>query len=126
MRLLIGFALVGLLLAASGVYGVLAYYVSQRTRELGVRVALGASRRTITGLVVRQSIPPLVAGLALGTAGSIASGRLLSELLYEVTPGDPMVLGTIMVLLAIVSLASSWLPARRAASVDPLAALHEE
>lgn len=126
MRLLTGFALVGLLLVGIGVYGVLAYYVSQRTRELGVRVALGASKRTLVGLVLRQSMVPVVAGLALGIAGSLASGRLLTNLLYEVTPGDPIVLGTITALLTIVALVSSWLPARRAAMADPLVALREE
>jgi putative ABC transport system permease protein len=126
MRLLTGFALVGLLLAGIGVYGVLAYYVSQRTRELGVRVALGASKRALIGLVLRQSAVPLVLGIALGIAGSIASGRLLAELLYEVKPGDPTVMITIVALLTLVALASSWLPARRAARVDPLVALREE
>jgi putative ABC transport system permease protein len=126
MRLLAGFALIGLLLAAVGVYGVLAYYVSQRTRELGVRVALGASKARLVGLVLKQSAAPLLAGVALGVAGSVASGQLLADLLYEVTPSDPMVLSTIVGLLVLVSLISSWLPARRAAMVDPLTALREE
>ena len=119
MRLLTGFALVGLLLAGIGVYGVLAYYVSQRTRELGIRVALGASKSRIVGLVLRQSATPVAIGLALGIAGSLASGRLLSDLLFEVKPGDPAVIVAIAGLLLSVALLSSWLPARRASRIDP-------
>jgi putative ABC transport system permease protein len=126
MRLLIGFASIGLLLAAIGVYGVLAYYVSQRKREFGVRLALGASKARLVGLVLKQSALPLALGLTLGVAGSLASGRLLAGLLYEVQPGDPMILGTIAGLLVLVSLISAWVPARNAASVDPLVALREE
>jgi putative ABC transport system permease protein len=126
MRLLTGFAIVGLLLAGMGVYGVLSYYVSQRTRELGVRVALGASKHKLVGLVVLQSAIPLAIGVFLGIAGSVASGRLLTELLYEVRPGDPVVLAIITSLLVVVALLSSIIPARRAAMVDPLTALREE
>ena len=126
MRLLTGFAVIGLLLASIGVYGVLAYYVSQRTREIGVRAALGASRQQLAGLVVRQSMLPIVAGVVLGVAGSFASGRLLQELLYQVQPGDPQVVITIVALLLGVGLLASWLPARRAASIDPMVALRDE
>jgi putative ABC transport system permease protein len=126
MRLLAGFALIGLLLASLGVYGVLAYYVSQRTRELGVRAALGATRRQLAILVVRQSMLPIVAGVALGSAGSLASGRLLQQFLYEVRPGDPQVIAIIATLLIVVGLLASWLPARRAASIDPVIALRDE
>jgi putative ABC transport system permease protein len=126
MRLLTGFAVIGLLLASIGVYGVLAYYVSQRTREIGVRAALGATRQQLAGLVVRQSMLPIVAGVVLGVAGSFASGRLLQELLYQVQPGDPQVIITIVALLLGVGLLASWLPARRAASIDPMVALRDE
>jgi putative ABC transport system permease protein len=126
MRLLMAFAIVGLLLASTGVYSVLAYYVSQRTREIGVRAALGASRQQLAGLVVRQSMLPIVAGVVLGVAGSFASGRLLQELLYQVQPGDPQVIITIVALLLVVGLLASWLPARRAASIDPMVALRDE
>ena len=126
MRLLTGFAIVGLLLAGIGVYGVLAYYVSQRRRELGIRVALGASRSSLVGLVIKQSVAPVAIGLTLGIAGSIASGPLLTDMLYEVKSGDPVVITAIAGLLAAVALLSSWLPARRAATVDPLPALREE
>ena len=126
MKLLAGFALIGLLLASIGVYGVLAYYVSQRTREIGVRAALGASRRQLSSLVVRQSMLPIAAGVIAGVAGAFASGRLLQEFLYQVQPGDPQVIAIIVVLLIGVGLLASWLPARRAASIDPMVALRDE
>ena len=126
MKLLAGFALIGLLLASIGVYGVLAYYVSQRTREIGVRAALGATRRQLSSLVVRQSMLPIAAGVIAGIAGSLASGRLLQEFLYQVQPGDPQVLIAIVVLLVTVGFLASWLPARRAASIDPMVALRDE
>jgi putative ABC transport system permease protein len=126
MRLLTAFAVVGLLLAAVGVYGVLAYYVSQRTREFGVRSALGASRWTIVSLVLRQSALPLTTGIVGGVIASFAAGRLLSELLFDVQPGDPAVLAMVVGVLVSVALVSSWWPARRAASVDPLTALRDE
>ena len=126
MRLLSGFALIGLLLASLGVYGVLAYYVSQRTREIGVRAALGASRQQLAAMVIKQSMLPIGAGAILGVAGSLASGRLLRQFLFQVKPGDPQVIATIVVLLIGVGLLASWLPARRAASIDPLVALRDE
>jgi putative ABC transport system permease protein len=126
MRLLTGFALIGLLLASIGVYGVLAYYVSQRTREIGVRAALGATRGQLARQVVRQSMLPILAGVLLGVAGSLASGRLLQELLYQVQPGDPQVIVAIVALLVTVGLLASWIPARRAAAIDPMVALREE
>jgi putative ABC transport system permease protein len=126
MKLLAGFALIGLLLASIGVYGVLAYYVSQRTREIGVRAALGATRRQLSSLVVRQSMLPIAAGVIAGVAGSFASGRLLQEFLYQVQPGDPQVIAIIVTLLIAVGVLASWLPARRAASIDPMVALRDE
>ena len=126
MRLFTGFAAIGLLLASIGVYGVLAYYVSQRRREIGVRAALGATRRQLASMVVRQSMLPIAAGVILGVTGSLASGRLLQQFLFEVRPGDPQVIATIVALLIGVGLLASWLPARRAAAIDPLVALREE
>jgi predicted permease len=126
MRLFTGFAAIGLLLASIGVYGVLAYYVSQRTREIGVRAALGATRSQLAGMVVRQSMLPIGAGVILGVAGAVASGRFLQQFLFEVKPGDPQVIATIVVLLIGVGLLASWLPARRAAAIDPLVALRDE
>ena len=126
MKLLTGFAIIGLLLTSIGVYGVLAYYVSQRTREIGVRAALGASRRQLAGMVIRQSMIPIGIGAAIGIVGSLASGRLLQQLLYQVQPGDPQVIAIIVALLILIGLLASWLPARRAASIDPMIALRDE
>jgi putative ABC transport system permease protein len=126
MKLLTGFAIIGLLLASIGVYGVLAYYVSQRTREIGVRAALGATRTQLAAMVVGQSLLPMIAGAALGVAGSFAAGRLLQDFLYQVRPGDPQVTGAIVALLFGVGLLASWLPARRAAAIDPIVALRDE
>jgi putative ABC transport system permease protein len=126
MRLLGIFAGLGLLLAAVGVYSVLAYFVSQRTREIGVRVALGATRPSVVRLVLRQSALPIVAGLIAGVALSLWTSRWLSDLLFQVQPGDPLVVTVIAAMFGLVALAASWLPARRAASVDPLVALRDE
>jgi putative ABC transport system permease protein len=126
MRLLTGFALIGLLLASIGVYGVLAYYVSQRTREIGVRAALGATRGQLASMVIRQSMLPIAAGVVSGVGGSIATGRLLQDFLYQVKPGDPQVIATIVALLLGVGLLASWLPARRAAGIDPIVVLRDE
>jgi putative ABC transport system permease protein len=126
MRLLTGFAIVGLLLVAIGVYGVLAYYVSQRKREFGVRLALGASKHRLIALVLRQAALPVFVGVIVGVGGSLIAGRWITSLLYEVEPSDPVVLIAIASLLAFVAVVSSWIPARRAARVDPLVALREE
>lgn len=126
LRLLGVFAGVGLALAAIGVYGVLIYYVSQRTRELGVRVALGAPRAAVVSLVLRQSVWPVLAGIGVGAVGSYWTNRLLSDSLFQVKPGDPAVLAAIAGVLFLVGVVASWLPARRAASIDPLVALRED
>ena len=121
-----GFAGMALLLGVLGLYGVIAYSVSQRTRELGVRLALGATRAAIVALVLRQSMLPILAGLALGVAGAVGAGQLLTSFLYDVRPTDLRVITTVAVLLVAVGIIASWLPARRAAMVDPLVALREE
>ena len=126
LRLLSGFAVIGLALAALGVYGVLGYYVAQRTRELGVRIALGATRAAIVAMVLRQSALPILLGLVLGVSGAIGAGQLLTSFLYDVRPSDPRVIATVSALLVTVGIVASWLPARRAAMVDPLTALREE
>ncbi|HET9368889.1 MAG TPA: ABC transporter permease [Vicinamibacterales bacterium] len=126
MRLLGIFAGVGLILAGVGVYGVLSYYVSQRTREIGVRMALGATRALVVRLVLGQMSAPMIVGVVLGVAGSIWTGRLLTGLLYNVSPGDPLVSGVIVGVLVVVGLVASWLPVRRAAAIDPVVALRED
>jgi len=126
LRLLGVFAVIGLALAGIGVYSVLGYYVSQRSRELGVRVALGAPRRSIISLVLRQSLWPVVAGIVTGLIGSYWSNRLISGSLFGVTPTDPGVMTAIAVVLLVIGLAASVAPASRAARVDPIRALRDD
>jgi putative ABC transport system permease protein len=120
------FSAVALVLSAIGVYGVVNYVVSQRTREMGIRVALGARRHQVMQLVVGGALGPVAGGLAAGVAGAILSARLLSTLLYAVKPSDPAVLAGIVAILGTTAAAACWLPARRAATIDPLVALREE
>jgi putative ABC transport system permease protein len=123
MRLLLVFAGLGLGLAAVGVYAVLTWFVSQRVRELGIRVALGATRPSIVGLVLRQSLVPVGLGLIAGAVASIWTGRLLTDVLFRTEPDDPVVIASIAALVFVVGLVASWIPAHRAAGVDPIQAL---
>jgi putative ABC transport system permease protein len=125
-RLLGGFAAIAVLLAAVGVYGVMAYRVRRRTRELGTRLALGATPAAITWLVLRQAVGIVAIGLTAGTVAALASARTLSSLLFGVAPWDPAVLAAAAAVLGVVSVAASCLPARRAARVDPVAVLSSE
>jgi len=124
--LLSGFGALALLLAALGIYGVLAYSVSRRTREIGVRMALGAQIADVLQLVLRQGLGLTATGLALGFAGALAVTRLLRGFLYEITPLDPLTFIGVAFVLAGVSLLACWLPARRAAKIDPMVALRHE
>ncbi len=124
--LLSAFAAVALLLALAGVYGVMAYAVSQRLPELGVRVALGASPRSIMSLILGQGARLAAAGLALGLALSMLAGRLLEGLLFNVAPRDPMMLALVSTTVAIAMLAACYIPGRRAVRVDPMIALRAE
>ena len=127
ISLLVGsFAALAALLAAVGIYGVLSYAVTQRTREIGIRMSLGASRRQVLGEVLGQGARLALAGLAAGVAGALAAGRVVASLLHEVKPGDLPVLLLTAGLLMAVALAASWLPARRAAKLDPMTALRYE
>jgi putative ABC transport system permease protein len=126
MLLLSAFSAIALLLAAVGIMGVVGYSVTQRTREIGIRMALGARAASVFGLVLRGSMKWVFTGLVLGIAGSIGMSGLLTTLLYGVHPTDPMVLCTVSVLLLIVALLASFLPARRAATLDPIRTLRHE
>ncbi|MGH7528828.1 MAG: ABC transporter permease, partial [Gemmatimonadales bacterium] len=120
------FAAVALVLAAVGIYGVLSYAVAQRTREIGVRIALGAQPADVLRLVVRQGMHPVVLGLILGLVAALGATRLMQRLLYGISPGDPATLVTIAVVLTGVAVLASYIPARRAARVDPTVALRNE
>ena len=115
-----------LVLAAVGLYGVLSYSVTRRRREIGLRVALGASVRHVVQLVVGQGLRLVAVGLAAGLLGSLAAGRAIKSLLYGVSPADPLVLAAVVALLLIVAGVASWVPARRASKVDPMVALRAE
>jgi predicted permease len=120
------FAGLAICLAMAGVYGVMAYMVGQRLNEIGLRMALGASQGEVLGLVMKQGLALAGAGLALGLAGAFAATRLLTSFLFEVKSGDPATYLGVAALLAIVAMAATYLPARRATQIDPLAALRQE
>jgi putative ABC transport system permease protein len=120
------FAAIALLLTAVGLYGVMAYTVVQRTPEIGIRVALGASKKDVLGMILGKSFSLTGIGLLLGIGGAFALSRLLSSLLYEVKPADPLTFLAVALLLGAVSLVASYVPAWRAAKVDPMVALRYE
>jgi predicted permease len=119
-------AAVALLLAAIGLYGVIAYVVTQRTREFGIRFALGASRRDVLQLVLGHGMKLVAIGLVLGVVGAFSLTHLLTKLLYEIKPTDPLTFVAVSAVLLMVALCASWLPARRASNVDPMLALRYE
>jgi putative ABC transport system permease protein len=123
MQLLAGFAAFALLLAAVGIYGVVSYAVSERTAEIGVRIALGAGQAAVRRLVVRQALVPVAIGAAVGLIMSVGLGVAISGLLFDVGSVDPVTLLGVVVLLFSIALGASYLPARRASRIDPLAAL---
>ena len=117
---------VALFLGSVGIYGVISYIVAQRTREIGVRMAMGAERSDVSGMVLRQALGLSAAGVLIGLVAAAGLTRLMASLLYGVSPMDPITLGSVSVALASVAVLASWLPARRAASVDPVVALRSE
>lgn len=125
MEMVLLFALTALLLAGIGVYGTISYIVSERTREIGIRIALGAQRKTILGMVLRQGLILAVAGACIGILGAWIVSHLIAELLYGVSPGDPLTFISLTVVLIVVALAACYIPARRAMRVDPIIALRE-
>jgi predicted permease len=126
MTLVLAFAIAALALAAFGTYGVVSYAVARRRAEIGIRIALGAGRRRVLGLVLRQGMTPVAAGLAAGALAAFAIGSYISSMLFEVSPHDASVFAASAVVLAAVSVLACWIPARRAAGVNPLAAIRYE
>jgi ABC-type antimicrobial peptide transport system permease subunit len=120
------FGVAALILAAIGLYGMLAYGVVRRTSEIGIRMALGAIRRDVVWLVIRESLFVVAIGLSFGMAGAFAMGSLLESLLFKMKPTDPLALLSAGTLLLAVAAVAAWLPARRAATIDPIEALRYE
>jgi ABC-type antimicrobial peptide transport system permease subunit len=126
LRLLALFAGLAFVLAGTGIYGVIAYSVSERTSEIGVRVALGARTRDVLGMVLGQGLRLAALGVGLGLLAALGMTGLVARLLYGVSPRDPVTFAAVALLLGAVALVASLIPARRAARVDPLAALRNE
>jgi putative ABC transport system permease protein len=120
------FAVLAVVLSSVGLYGVVASFVGQRTPEIGVRVALGASRAQVIGIVLGQSLVPVGAGLFVGLAAAVVLAPFVKGLLFEVSPLDPVLMGSGVVLLALAAIAACAIPAGRAARIDPVAALRAD
>jgi putative ABC transport system permease protein len=118
--------LLGLILAVVGVYGVMSYAVSQRTQEIGIRIALGAQRSDILRMIGRQGLVIVASGLTVGVLAALAVGRLVSDFLVGITPSDPITYVGVSVLLAAVACLATYIPTRRATRVDPMVALRYE
>lgn len=125
--LLLGlFGAVALILAAVGIYGVMNYSVSRRTREIGIRISLGASRGDVLRMVARQGMAQALAGAAVGLAGALLVPRLMTKLLYGVRPTDPVTFAGVAVVLGLTALLASCVPARKATGIEPMVALRNE
>lgn len=124
--LLLVFASIGLVLAAAGIYGVLSYLVTQRMREIGIRLALGARPESVFRLVLRNGLTLTVAGLTIGLAASFFLVRVMRSILYEVDSSDPVAVISVSALLLATALVACWRPARRAMQVDPVSLLREQ
>jgi ABC-type antimicrobial peptide transport system permease subunit len=126
MLLLTIFAGVALVLASVGVYGVMSYLVGQSTREIGIRMALGASRQAVLGMIIRQGMAVATVGAAIGVAGALTLSRVMRSMLFGVQGSDPLTFAAVSLMLAAIALVATYLPARRAARIDPMVSLRTE
>ena len=126
MEMVLLFALTALLLAGLGIYGTISYLVSERSHEIGIRLALGATRGTILQMILRQGLELAIAGAALGLVGALIVSHLMAGLLFGVTPTDPLTFVGVTLVLTAVALAASYVPALRAMRLDPITTLHSE
>jgi len=126
MRLMAAFAGLALLLAAVGIYGVISYAVSRRTHEIGVRMALGATPRNVVRLIIGQGMRVVMAGVAAGLIGALLVTRLMTNVVYGVRVTDPLTYGAVALLLTVVALLASYIPARRATRIDPLTSMRSD
>jgi ABC-type antimicrobial peptide transport system permease subunit len=124
--LLIAFGVIALAMAAAGLYGVIAYTVERRTREVGIRVALGAGARSVLTLVAGEALRLVVAGMAIGLVGAAIASRAIRSVVFDVSPADPLTYAGVIVVFSLTALAATILPARRALRVDPLVALRND
>jgi putative ABC transport system permease protein len=124
--LLSGLALCAAILAIVGTYGIVAYSVSQRTGEIGLRMALGADSAATVSMIVRRALGIVLAGALLGILGALGATRFLGQLLFDVQPTDPLTYGVVLVAAALVAVLAAWMPARRATRIDPVVALRDE
>lgn len=124
--LTVGFGILALALACVGIYGIMTYTVTQRTNEIGIRLALGAQRARVRVMVLRESAWLTVAGVAIGLAAALALGRLVKSMLYGLAPNDPISLAIAAILLLAIALSAAWLPAARASRIEPMEALRHD
>ena len=124
--LLTTFALAALLLAAIGIYGVVSFAVTARTREIGIRIALGAERARVQRLVIGEGLALVGVGVVIGLLGAFAGARVLRAFLFDLTPSDPVTYAAIIVVLGVTAVLASWVPALRASRVDPVGALRAD
>jgi ABC-type antimicrobial peptide transport system permease subunit len=120
------FGLLALLIAAVGLTGLMSYSVTRRRAEIGIRAALGATRGSLVALVMREIISILAVAVVVGSLAGVAASRLIAPMLYEVTPSDPVILGMAVMTLTIVALLAGYIPARRAATIDPVECLRSQ